>query len=181
MPARSRSQQRLFGMVRAYNEGEFRGSGALRRRIAELARRVSKDDAEHFARTPHEGLPEKRAQAMFTPEELQRIYGRVPMGMALAALAPDDRQERSGRRRSFLGSVLRGGAAGTVVGGLGAGALGAFLAHKAAKGVADLPADEVSARIREAALRTGLWGATRGAAAGAVVGGGLNLLGRARE
>ncbi len=176
MPARSRSQQRLFGMVRAYNEGEFRGSGALRRRVAELARRVSKDDAEHFARTPHEGLPEKRAQAMFTPEELQRVYGSIPPGM-YAGVMP----QRSERRRSFLGSVLRGGVAGTVVGGLGAGALGAFLAHRAAKGVADLPADEVSARIREAALRTGFWGATRGAAAGAVVGGGLNLLGRARE
>ena len=176
MPARSKSQQRLFGMVQAYNEGEFRGSGALRRRVADLARRVSREDAEHFASTPHEGLPEKKAQAMFTPGELQQIYGSVPPGL-YAGVMP----ERSERRRTFLGSVIRGGIAGTAVGGIGAGALGAFLAHKATKGVTNIPKDEISRRIREAALKTGLWGAARGAAAGAVVGGGLHVLGKARE
>lgn len=185
MPAKSKSQQRLFGMVQAYNEGEFRGSGALRRRVAELARRISAEDAEHFARTSHDGLPEKRAQVMYTPEELSRIYARMPVGAALAFAAggdePRGQSERSVRRRSLLGSVVRGGAVGTVVGGLGSAALGAFLARKAAAGVPDLQPAEVSARIRDAALRTGLWGATRGAAIGAVAGGGLNLLGRARE
>lgn len=61
MPAKSKSQQRLFGMVHAYNKGELHGSRSLRRRIAALSRRISDEDAKHFAKTKHDGLPEKKA------------------------------------------------------------------------------------------------------------------------
>jgi len=60
MPARSKSQQRLFGMVHAYNKGEFHGSRSLRNRVAALSRRISDEDARHFAETPHAGLPERK-------------------------------------------------------------------------------------------------------------------------
>lgn len=59
MPARSKSQQRLFAMVHAYNKGEFHGSRSLRKRVADLSKHISDEDARHFAETKHDGLPER--------------------------------------------------------------------------------------------------------------------------
>jgi len=181
MPAKSRSQQRLFGMVHAYNKGEFHGSRALRSRIAALSRHISDSDAKDFAETPHAGLPEKkkekRAQAVVRPETVQAIYAQVPVRDYAGAVVPAS--VRSERRRSFLGSVLYGTGAGAVLGGLAAGGLGTFVARNAAR-TSSLPADEARARIVEAALRCGLWGAGRGAAAGSVLGAGLGVLDKVR-
>ena len=58
MPARSKSQQRLFGMVHAYQKGRLKHAPASVKRIA---KHISEEDAEHFAETRHKGLPEKRA------------------------------------------------------------------------------------------------------------------------
>jgi len=57
MPAVSESQQRLFGMVHAYQNGKLKHAPAKIRRIA---KRISEEDAEHFARTKHDGLPERK-------------------------------------------------------------------------------------------------------------------------
>lgn len=62
MPAKSKSQQRLFGMVHAYNKGEFHGPRSLRERIARLSHHISDTDAKHFAKTKHDNLPEKAAE-----------------------------------------------------------------------------------------------------------------------
>ena len=56
MPAKSESQQRLFGMVHAYQKGRLKHAPAKVRRIA---RHISEEDAEHFAKTKHDGLPER--------------------------------------------------------------------------------------------------------------------------
>ena len=181
MPARSKSQQRLFAMVHAYNKGELHCDGRLRKRIAALSKRISDEDARHFAATPHAGLPErteeKRAQVMVRPDVLQDMYGRVPVGEYAAGVVPS--AVRSDRRRSFLGSVLYGTGAGAVLGGLGAAGLGAFIASNAADGSGADP-DEVRRRVLEAAARCGLWGAGRGAVAGTAVGAGLGILDKVR-
>ena len=183
MPARSKSQQRLFAMVHAYNKGELHCGRQLRKRIAALSKHVSDEDARHFAETPHAGLPEhvdgaeKKAQVMVRPDVLQEMYGRVPVGAYAGELIPGS--VRSERRRSFLGSVLYGTGAGAVLGGLGAAGLGAFIANNASKGSASDP-QEVRRRVLEAAARCGLWGAGRGAAAGSVVGAGLGILDKVR-
>lgn len=57
MPAVSGSQQRLFGMVRAYQKGKLKHAPAKIRRIA---KHISEEDAEHFAKTKHDGLPERK-------------------------------------------------------------------------------------------------------------------------
>lgn len=57
MPATSASQQRLFGMVHAYQKGKLKKAP---KKIRELAERISEEDASHFARTSHDDLPEKR-------------------------------------------------------------------------------------------------------------------------
>ena len=58
MPARSKSQQRLFGMVHAYQKGKLKDAPE---EVKEIARSISEEDAEHFAKTKHKGLPEKKA------------------------------------------------------------------------------------------------------------------------
>jgi hypothetical protein len=62
MPAESRQQQRLFGMVEAYKKKKFYTKNkALHAKIKDIARGISVTDAGHFAKTPHAGLPEKKA------------------------------------------------------------------------------------------------------------------------
>jgi len=55
MPAKSKSQQRLFGMVHACQK---RGKCASDQ-IKKIAKSISKKDAEDFAKTKHKDLPNK--------------------------------------------------------------------------------------------------------------------------
>lgn len=178
MPAKSKSQQRLFGMVRAYNKGELHASRKLRRLIAALSKRISDEDAKHFAKTPHDDLPEKKAQVMARPETLQELYSRIPAGDYASMAVPAS--VRSGRRRSFLGSVLYGAGGGAVLGGLGAAGLGAFIASNASRD-SGLSQSETRRKMLEAAAKLGLWGAGRGAVAGSIVGAGLGVLDKIRR
>ena len=59
MPAVSQSQQRLMGMVHAYQKGKLKRAP---KKVREVARHISEEDAEHFAKTRHEGLPEKKKE-----------------------------------------------------------------------------------------------------------------------
>ena len=55
MPAKSKGQQRFFGMVRKCQEtGECPGE-----KIKKTAKSISKEDARKFAKTKHKGLPER--------------------------------------------------------------------------------------------------------------------------
>lgn len=58
MPAKSKSQQRFFGMVDAFKKGKLKNAS---RKIREAAKHISDKDARDFARTKHDGLPEKKA------------------------------------------------------------------------------------------------------------------------
>lgn len=188
MPARSKSQQRLFGMVHAYNKGELHAGRALRDRIAALSRRISDDDARHFAKTPHDGLPErkekeeKRAQvAMFRPDEVYALYDRIePRIEAMANRV----SERSKKRRSFLGHVVsgtsKGALWGSLVGGLGLGALGVGMARHVSD-EQSVPPDVAKDRMIEAGAKLGLFGAGSGALVGSVTGLGLGVLNGIRE
>ncbi len=58
----SKSQQRLFGMVHAYNKGELKKSdvdSALYDKVKKIANGMTKTDAEDMAKTNHDDLPEK--------------------------------------------------------------------------------------------------------------------------
>lgn len=55
MPAKSKSQQRFFGMVRACQKKGICAS----KEIKKVADDISKKDAEDFASTKHKGLPNK--------------------------------------------------------------------------------------------------------------------------
>ena len=62
--AESKSQQRLFGMVRAAQKGEKPASG----KVAELAAKVGKKDVLDFAKTKHKGIKEECCDKCGTPE-----------------------------------------------------------------------------------------------------------------
>jgi len=55
--AKSKSQQRFFGMVRAVQKGE---QEAPSEEIAAAAEDMSKKDVKDFAETRRKGLPEKK-------------------------------------------------------------------------------------------------------------------------
>ena len=59
MPAKSKKQQRYFGMVHAVQQGDI---AAPSKAIAETAQEISPSDATDFASTKHKGLPEKKKE-----------------------------------------------------------------------------------------------------------------------
>lgn len=71
MPARSKAQQRLFGIVHAIQKGEA-DPKKFSKKIREMADRVDPDDAKHFAATKTEKLPEKKAS--FLQDAFMRGY-----------------------------------------------------------------------------------------------------------
>ena len=56
MPAKSKKQQRFFGMVHAYQKGDLKNASPS---VKKAAKNIDYSDAEHFAETKHKGLPEK--------------------------------------------------------------------------------------------------------------------------
>ena len=57
MPAASKSQQRLMGMVHAYQKGELKNPPD---KIKSVAEGIEPDDAKDFAKTKHKGLPKRK-------------------------------------------------------------------------------------------------------------------------
>ena len=57
MPAKSKSQQKLFGMVHAAQKGELKNPSP---EVSKIAKSISAKDAEDFASTKHKGLPERK-------------------------------------------------------------------------------------------------------------------------
>ena len=53
----SKSQQRLFGMVHAYQKGKLKNAPE---EVKKIAKGIKKSDAKDFASTKHEGLPERK-------------------------------------------------------------------------------------------------------------------------
>ena len=56
MPAKSKAQQRFFGMVRAAQKGEMASPSP---EVSKAASSMSKSDVKKFAKTKHKGLPDK--------------------------------------------------------------------------------------------------------------------------
>lgn len=74
MPATSVKQQRFFGMVRAAQEGKLKHPSV---KVRKAAKGISPDSADHFARTPHAGLPEKKSCAY----QLGALAARRALGL----------------------------------------------------------------------------------------------------
>ena len=59
MPAKSKAQQRFFGIVRAAQKGEMKNPSD---EVLDVADDISVKDAKKFAKTKHKGLPEKKVK-----------------------------------------------------------------------------------------------------------------------
>ena len=64
MPAKSKSQQRFFGVVKAMQKGDIPKKGDA----GKAAKSMTKKDVDDFASTKHKGKPEKVKQ-----EELEKL------------------------------------------------------------------------------------------------------------
>ena len=66
--AKSRAQQRFFGMVRAAQKGEMDNPSS---EVLDAADSMKVDDVKKFAKTKHKGLPEKKKiKESFTPHKM---------------------------------------------------------------------------------------------------------------
>ena len=99
MPAKSKKQQRLFGMVHAVQKGEMK---APSKKIRELAKRVDPEDAEEFAETKHDGLPEKVRKK----KGLARIRTKIKVARAVEKWAAEPQTFDFSR---LLTNILYGG------------------------------------------------------------------------
>lgn len=87
MPARSRAQQRLFGMVHAYQKGALKNPSA---RVQEIAKSMSPGDAKDFAQTEHAALPEKvESTEVSKPEAAKKMAAYIDrVADAILSLVP---------------------------------------------------------------------------------------------
>ncbi len=69
MPAKSKAQQRFFGMVRAAQKGEMKNPSS---EILDTADSISVKDAKKMAKTKHKGLPEVKESVL----DLVRKYSK---------------------------------------------------------------------------------------------------------
>ena len=103
MPAKSKSQQRFFGVVKGIQKGTGKGSGKAKT----AARDMSSSDVDDFAATKHKGLPKKVKK-----EDLQRLiskYGAKKVKETIMAVSPkSDKGYREPKNPDFEYDVDEG-------------------------------------------------------------------------
>lgn len=92
MPARSRAQQRLFGMVHAYQKGSLKNPPA---KVREIAKSIDPGDAKDFAQTSHASLPEKAESMEASKQAAVKKMAAYIDGVADKILARMPRGEKS--------------------------------------------------------------------------------------
>jgi hypothetical protein len=70
MPARSKKQQRFFGLVHAYKTGRLPANKASRA-VIRAAKSISAADAKKYASTSHKGLAEELKAILNSPEYIE--------------------------------------------------------------------------------------------------------------
>lgn len=90
MPARSKSQQRLFGMALAQKRGKMKGAS---KKVKELAASMPEAKLKEFAKTKRKGLKENRAMSF--GEFLNEAYVDASGELKDFELTPDEQFEIS--------------------------------------------------------------------------------------
>ena len=79
MPAKSKQQQRFFGVVKAMQAGDIPKKGEA----GKVAKDMSKKDVDKYAGTKHKGLPKKVKREVLekiralTPEQKQKLREKL--------------------------------------------------------------------------------------------------------
>ena len=90
MPAVSKKQQRLFGIIRAIKKGVFKGKKTPK--IQRIASSISDKDSKKMASTKHKGLPEKVKEELNTDDKpfVKKLVGKLRKGSKTHAKQADD-------------------------------------------------------------------------------------------
>jgi hypothetical protein len=83
MPAVSKAQQRLFGLVHAFQQGKV-PHGKVSAKIKRIAKSISPEDAEKYARTSHKDLTKELRDIL-----LSSTYVRDTINEIITSGAPD--------------------------------------------------------------------------------------------
>ena len=79
MPAKSKQQQKFFGVVKAMQSGDIPKKGEA----GKVAKDMSKKEVDKYAGTKHKGLPKKVKREVLekikalTPEQKQRLREKL--------------------------------------------------------------------------------------------------------
>ena len=112
MPAKSKSQQRLMAWVHAYKNGKAKNAP---KKIRDIAKNISDSDARDFARTKHEGLPEKKGEFSwrdFANRHADDMTGALA-GSAVGTILGYALGDKKKKWKAALLGALTGGVAGT--------------------------------------------------------------------
>jgi len=94
MPAKSKEQQRLFGMVHAYQKGELKNPS---KEVEDIAKTISKKDAKDFAETKHKGLPNKVKKSVKETVTLSESQLRQIIAESVKKVLKEDSAYQMGR------------------------------------------------------------------------------------
>jgi hypothetical protein len=76
MPSTSKSQQRLFGIVHAYQTGKI-PAGKVSAQIKKIAKSISSADAKKYASTPHDNLKEILHTILHSPTYIEETLREI--------------------------------------------------------------------------------------------------------
>ena len=76
MPAKSKAQQKLMGMVHALQKGELPASKASKT-VRRLAKTMSPEKVKHYASTKHSDIEEILKDALRSPEYVQETINDI--------------------------------------------------------------------------------------------------------
>jgi hypothetical protein len=76
MPSTSKSQQRLFGIVHAYQTGKI-PAGKISAKIKKIASSISPEDAKKYASTPHADLKEVLHTILHSPKYTELTLSEI--------------------------------------------------------------------------------------------------------
>ena len=142
--ARSRAQQKLFGIVRSYQKGELENPSP---EVEKIASTVSKSDVKKMASTKHTGLPEKKkieevaflaaagkvalaAGKGAVKQKAKQVIAQKAANVAKGSIPQPNRdQQQEGVGRAAIGAGV-GALVGGPVGAAAGAAIGASLGKK---------------------------------------------------
>ena len=107
MPAKSKAQQRFFGVVRGIQKGTGKGTGKAKK----AARSMSAKDVDDFASTKHKGLPNKVKKETKVRNLIRKMVREIMKETFAGSLKKEDRKNFDNTRRKqseVLGYKLTG-------------------------------------------------------------------------
>ena len=101
MPAKSKAQQRFFGVVKGIQKGTGKGSGKAKK----AADNMSPEDVDDFASTKHKGLPNRVKQETKVRELIRKMVREI-MNEDFAGSYPKEMRKQFDKGRQKQAEVL---------------------------------------------------------------------------